>query len=90
MNQTQRLHRMTSAYDQVGEVRVVRDSKNAWLKRPRRTLEPIDEKVTVGCLSHIPREVVGVGATLNARRRVDFYSRWHGQKEPLLQIWKAP
>ncbi|MFG6177186.1 hypothetical protein ACGTN6_08085 [Halomonas sp. THAF12] len=48
------------------------------------------EKVEVGCLSHAPHEELGPVDLANARRRLDFYSRWHGLTEPHLQIWRAP
>lgn len=56
---------------------------------PRRRHRPHD-KVEVGCLAHAPHEVQGPEELANARRLLDFYSRWHGLKEPHLQIWKAP
>ncbi|MDR5858436.1 hypothetical protein FZZ93_17020 [Halomonas eurihalina] len=58
--------------------------------RPRAHDRMKADKVKVGCLSHAPHEDLGPVDLANAKRRVDFYSRWHGLEEPLLQIWKAP
>lgn len=54
-----------------------------------RTRPRVHDKVEVGCLSHAPHEDLGPGDLANAKRRLDFYSRWHGLTEPHLQIWKA-
>ncbi|SEM45274.1 hypothetical protein [Halomonas caseinilytica] len=54
-----------------------------------RTGARTHDKVKVGCLSHAPHEDLGPVDLANAKRRLDFYSRWHGLAEPRLQIWKA-
>lgn len=62
----------------------------ARIEPPSRIRPRTQDKVKVGCLSHAPHEDLGPVDLANAKRRIDFYSRWHGLEEPLLQIWKAP
>ncbi|WP_251976760.1 hypothetical protein [Salinicola avicenniae] len=89
MTQVQTIEHTASVYDQVGKVRVVSDAARKPVEQTGRLAEPIEGRPDIGCLSHFHHEISGSEVMLNARRRVDFYSRWHGMKEPLLQIWKA-
>ncbi len=67
-----------------------RPMRRSALHEPQiRTRPRTHERVNVGCLAHAPHEDVGLSDLTNARRRLDFYSRWHGLTEPRLQIWKA-
>lgn len=88
MNQTLQLAHVP-AENQHAQARIVRYTKHT-LRLPPVSLSPRRHgKVEVGCLAHAPHEVMGPAEIANAKRRIDFYSRWHGLKEPLLQIWKA-
>lgn len=64
--------------------------RNTRIELLHRTRPRAHDKVEVGCLSHTPHEDLGPMDLVNAKRRLDFYSRWHGLEEPRLQIWKAP
>ncbi|GEN23916.1 hypothetical protein [Halomonas cupida] len=67
------------------EARIVKPARRAWPK----SWQKARKKVEVGCLSHASSESPGLGEMANAKRRLDFYSRWHGLKPATLQIWRA-
>lgn len=88
MNQVLRLTHTPVEQHPFPQARLIRRAER-FMSRSRMRPRP-DGGVNVGCLAHLPHEDLGLVDLANAERRIDFYSRWHGLKEPRLQIWKAP
>lgn len=84
MNQVPRLTHIPLTQRPLPRARPIRRAERLEIHSRKRP----QVRVEVGCLSHAPHEDLGPADLANARRRLDFYSRWHGLTEARLQIWK--